>query len=44
VQDAVHARDPRLVVSVTLLQRSISVKIDRDWVSPVRIYTEFAQT
>jgi transcription antitermination factor NusG len=26
----------RIVVSVTLLQRSVSVEIDRDWVVPVR--------
>jgi transcription antitermination factor NusG len=43
VQDAVQTSDPRLVVSVTLLQRSISVEIDRDWISPLRIYTEFAR-
>jgi transcription antitermination factor NusG len=43
VQDAVQASDPRLIVSVTLLQRSISVEINREWISPLRIYTEFAQ-
>jgi hypothetical protein len=31
----------RLVVSVTLLQRSVAVEIDRDWVSRVRS-TRFA--
>jgi transcription antitermination factor NusG len=29
----------RIVVSVTLLQRSVSVEIDRDWVVPVRSAT-----
>jgi transcription antitermination factor NusG len=40
VQDAVEATDARLVVSVTLLQRSVSVEVEREWISPVRIYTE----
>jgi transcription antitermination factor NusG len=42
VQDAVEASDARLVVSVTLLQRSVAVEVDREWISPVRIYTNFA--
>jgi transcriptional antiterminator NusG len=31
-----------IVLSVTLLQRSISVKVDRDWIEPIKIYKEFA--
>jgi transcription antitermination factor NusG len=30
------SRKSRLVVSVTLLQRSVAVEIDRDWITPVR--------
>ena len=33
----------RLVVSVTLLQRSISVEVDREWISPLKTYKEFAR-
>ena len=29
----------RLVLSVVLLQRSLAINIDREWVAPVRIYT-----
>jgi len=31
-----------IILSVTLLQRSVSVKVDREWIEPVRIYKEFA--
>jgi transcription antitermination factor NusG len=30
----------RLVVSVTLLQRSVAVEIDREWVTPISSYTQ----
>jgi transcription antitermination factor NusG len=39
-----HPSDTKLVVSVTLLQRSVSIEIDRDWVSPVKTYREFARS
>ena len=31
----------RLVVSVTLLQRSVAVEVDRDWVIPVSSHTQY---
>jgi transcription antitermination factor NusG len=31
----------RLVLSVTLLQRSISVEVDRDWIAPTKLYKAF---
>lgn len=31
-----------IVLSVTLLQRSVSVKVDREWIEPVKVYKEFA--
>jgi hypothetical protein len=34
-------KETRLVLSVTLLQRSVSVEVDRDWIAPIRIYKEF---
>lgn len=37
----VEPKETRLIVSVTLLQRSVSVELDREWVSPRRVYTEF---
>ena len=36
VQDAVQASDARLVVSVSLLQRSVAVEVDREWIARVR--------
>lgn len=33
-----------IVLSVTLLQRSVSVKVDRDWIEPVKIYKSFEPT
>ena len=35
----VEEKQTRLVLSVTLLQRSVSVEIDRNWIAPVRRYT-----
>ena len=32
----------RLVVSVTLLQRSVAVEIDRDWVTPISSHTLYS--
>jgi len=29
-------RDTRLIITLTLLQRSIAVVIDRDWIAPIR--------
>lgn len=37
----VEAKPTRLVLSVTLLQRSVSVELERDWVAPVQIYKTF---
>ena len=37
----VEARDTRLILSITLLQRSIAVEVDREWIEPVRIYREY---
>jgi transcription antitermination factor NusG len=37
----VQDKETRLVLSVTLLQRSVSVEVDRDWIAPLRIYKEF---
>lgn len=38
----VDDKKDRLVLSVTLLQRSVSVEVDREWIAPVKIYREFA--
>jgi transcription antitermination factor NusG len=35
------AKDARLILSITLLQRSVSVEVDTEWIAPVRIYREF---
>ena len=43
VQDAVQASDARLVVSVSLLQRSVAVEVDREWIAPVRDLYEFCR-
>lgn len=37
----VQAGQSRLVLSVSLLQRSVAVEIDRAWVSPLKIYRTF---
>lgn len=37
----IEDKETRLVLSVTLLQRSVSVEVDRDWIAPIRIYKEF---
>ncbi len=34
-------KQTRLILSITLLQRSVSVEIDSAWIAPVRIYREF---
>lgn len=39
----VEATDTRLILSVTLLQRSVSVEVDREWISPVRIYSDLGE-
>ena len=36
----VEAKETRLVLSVSLLQRSVSVEVDREWIAPLRIYGE----
>jgi transcription antitermination factor NusG len=38
----IEASGDRIVLSVTLLQRSVAVKVDRDWIEPVKLYKEFA--
>jgi transcription antitermination factor NusG len=35
------AKQSTLILSITLLQRSVSVEIESEWVAPVRIYTTF---
>jgi len=37
-----EANGDSIVLSVTLLQRSVSVKVDQDWIEPVKLYKEFA--
>jgi transcription antitermination factor NusG len=37
----VESKGARLILSVTLLQRSISVEVDTAWIAPVRILREF---
>jgi transcription antitermination factor NusG len=37
----VRDKQTRLVLSVSLLQRSVAVEIDRAWVSPLRTYRAF---
>ena len=39
----VEEKETRLILSVTLLQRSIAVEVDSAWIAPVRIYREFQQ-
>jgi transcription antitermination factor NusG len=36
-----EASEVRLVLSVTLLQRSISVEVEREWIAPVKTYKAF---
>jgi len=36
-----EAKETRLILSITLLQRSVAVEVDRAWIAPVRIYREF---
>jgi transcription antitermination factor NusG len=35
------AGDTQLVLSVTLLQRSVSIHVERDWIAPLQIYKTF---
>jgi len=37
----VQAKESRLILSVSLLQRSIAVEVDTAWIAPVRILREF---
>jgi len=37
-----EAKQSRLILSVTLLQRSIAVEVDSEWIAPVRLYREFS--
>lgn len=37
----VEAKPTRLVLSVSLLQRSVSLEIDRAWITPMKVYREF---
>jgi hypothetical protein len=37
----VEAKESRLILSVSLLQRSIAVEVDTAWIAPVRILREF---
>jgi transcription antitermination factor NusG len=36
-----EATGSNIVLSVTLLQRSVTVKVDREWIEPVKLYKEF---
>jgi transcription antitermination factor NusG len=37
----VREKQSRLILSVTLLQRSVAVEVDTEWIAPERIYREF---
>ncbi len=37
----VQAKGARLILSVSLLQRSIAVEVDTEWIAPVRILREY---
>lgn len=37
----VDAQETRLILSVSLLQRSVSVTVDREWIEPVRYFRAF---
>ena len=37
----VEAKQSRLILSITLLQRSVSVEVDTEWIAPERIYREY---
>lgn len=37
----IDEKQTRLILSVTLLQRSVSVEVDRGWIAPVRIYRAY---
>ena len=37
-----EATENRIVLSVTLLQRSVSVRVEQDWIEPVKRYKEFS--
>lgn len=37
----VEEKETRLVLSVTLLQRSVAVEVDSEWVAPMRTYREY---
>jgi len=36
----VQAKESRLILSITLLQRSVAVEVDTNWIAPVRTYRE----
>lgn len=37
----VEAKPTRLVLSISLLQRSVSLEIERAWIAPTKVYREF---
>lgn len=37
----VETKPTRLVLSVSLLQRSVSVELERSWITPMKVYREF---
>ncbi len=37
----VEEKETKLVLSVSLLQRSIAVEVESSWIAPIRIYREF---
>ena len=37
----VEEKKSQLVLSVSLLQRSVSVEVERDWIAPLRTYKQF---
>ncbi|MDP9169339.1 MAG: UpxY family transcription antiterminator [Acidobacteriota bacterium] len=38
----VEEKETRLILSISLLQRSIAVEVESDWITPTRIYREFS--
>ena len=36
-----EARETQLILSVTLLQRSVAVTVDSEWIAPTRVYRKF---
>ncbi|MEP6714612.1 MAG: UpxY family transcription antiterminator [Terriglobia bacterium] len=37
----IEEKETRLILSISLLQRSIAVEVESDWITPTRIYRDF---